>query len=139
MSGFQFSLVRGITTYDKIDEKILTCIGLAAISKPATPPPITRPSGLANETLNPPDRLFIPPLSEMVYDPVRVKISKRPCINRRVSVYTQYFEKNHIAIQHNTLNAIIQYKCYLSLTLIQTNPQDVIFIIQILFLHQYLL
>lgn len=40
-----------------------TCTGLAATSSPATPPPTTRPSGLAKDTLIPPDRLFlIPPL-----------------------------------------------------------------------------
>lgn len=41
-------------------------MGLAAVSEPAIPPPMTRPSGPARETLNPPDLLFMPPLSETV-------------------------------------------------------------------------
>lgn len=60
----------------KIDH---TWIGLAAISKPATPPPMTRPSGPASETLNPPFRLLMPlPLSLTVNEPDKDRISKRP-------------------------------------------------------------
>lgn len=55
-----------------------TCMGPAATSSPATPPPITRPSGPDKDTLMPPDRLFVPPLSLGVNDPVRDSISKRP-------------------------------------------------------------
>lgn len=59
--------------------KGLTCMGLAATNIPASPPPITRPSGPANETLNPPVLPFTPPLSLTVNEPARVNISKRPC------------------------------------------------------------
>ena len=62
-----------------VRRKLGTCIGLAAISKPATPPPTTRPSGLAKETLNPPDLLLAPWFSEGVNDPDKESISKRPC------------------------------------------------------------
>lgn len=56
----------------------LTWIGFAAINVPAIPPPITRPSGPASETLNLPV-LFKPPCSETVNEPVNDKISNRPC------------------------------------------------------------
>lgn len=59
--------------------KELTWIGLAASNKPATPPPITRPSGPANETLNPPVLLLTPPVSVTVNEPDNERISKRPC------------------------------------------------------------
>lgn len=59
----------------------LTWIGLAAVNKPAMPPPTTRPSGPANDTLNPPVLLLTPPLSETVKDPVRDNISNRPCMH----------------------------------------------------------
>lgn len=62
-----------------IKKKILTWRGPAAVNKPAIPPPITRPSGPANETLNPPVLLLIPPLSVTVNDPDKDNISKRPC------------------------------------------------------------
>lgn len=55
-----------------------TCTGLAATNSPATPPPSTRPSGLAKETLMPPDRFLIPPVSAGINDPVRESISNRP-------------------------------------------------------------
>lgn len=58
-----------------------TCTGLAATNSPATPPPTTRPSGLANETLIPPDLLLVPPLSFGMNDPDSDNISKRPCKN----------------------------------------------------------
>lgn len=35
----------------------LTCTGEAAVRSPATPPPRTRPSGPARDTLSPPVRL----------------------------------------------------------------------------------
>ena len=41
----------------------VTWTGLDAISTPPTPPPMTRPSGLARDTLNPPVRLREPPFS----------------------------------------------------------------------------
>jgi hypothetical protein len=41
-------------------ERELTCTGLAATRSPATLPPTTRPSGLAKETLIPPDLLLVP-------------------------------------------------------------------------------
>lgn len=59
--------------------KVLTWIGLAAINKPATPPPITRPSGPASETLNPPVLLLAPPVSVTVNEPDNDSISNRPC------------------------------------------------------------
>lgn len=59
--------------------KIFTWMGLAAVNKPAIPPPITRPSGPASETLNPPVLLLTPPESETVNDPDNDNISNRPC------------------------------------------------------------
>ncbi|KAF7828362.1 uncharacterized protein G2W53_019526 [Senna tora] len=56
--------------------------GLAATNRPATPPPTTRPSGLAKETLMPPDLLRVPPLSLGMNDPDKDNISNRPCINK---------------------------------------------------------
>lgn len=55
-----------------------TWTGPAATNEPATPPPITRPSGLANDTLMPPDLLRTPPVSDAMNDPVNDNISKRP-------------------------------------------------------------
>lgn len=55
-----------------------TWTGLAATNRPATPPPTTRPSGLAKETLMPPDLFLIPPVSDGINDPVSESISKRP-------------------------------------------------------------
>ena len=60
------------------NKKELTRTGLAAIRSPATPPPTTRPSGLAKETLIPPARFLVPPLSVGTNDPVKESISKRP-------------------------------------------------------------
>lgn len=60
-------------------KKGLTWIGLAAVSKPAIPPPITRPSGPANETLRPPVLFLTPPISVTVNDPDKDNNSKRPC------------------------------------------------------------
>ena len=37
-----------------IKPELVTCTGVAAISSPATPPPITRPSGLERDMLSPP-------------------------------------------------------------------------------------
>lgn len=59
-----------------------TCTGLAATNKPATPPPTTRPSGLAKETLMPPVLFLIPPVSVGINDPVKESISNRPWINK---------------------------------------------------------
>lgn len=53
-------------------------MGPAAVNRPATPPPITLPSGPASETLNPPVLLLMPLLSETVNDPDKDKISNRP-------------------------------------------------------------
>ena len=55
-----------------------TCTGPAATSRPASPPPTTRPSGPAKETLIPPDLLFVPPKSVGRNDPDKESISKRP-------------------------------------------------------------
>ena len=54
-------------------------MGLAATSKPAMPPPMTRPSGPAKETLKPPVRLLALLVSLTVNDPDKDNISKRPC------------------------------------------------------------
>jgi hypothetical protein len=62
-----------------------TCTGLAATSRPATPPPTTRPSGLANETLIPPDLLLVPPVSVGINEPDKDNISKRPWKKTRKS------------------------------------------------------
>lgn len=56
-----------------------TCTGLAAMRSPATPPPTTRPSGPAKETLIPPDLLLVPPASLGMNEPDKDSISKRPC------------------------------------------------------------
>lgn len=63
-----------------------TCTGLAATNKPATPPPTTRPSGLAKETLMPPDLFLIPPVSEGMNEPVNDSISKRPCSAQQINI-----------------------------------------------------
>lgn len=56
-----------------------TWIGPDAIRDPTIPPPKTRPSGLARETLNIPVLPFAPLVSSNVNDPHRERISKRPC------------------------------------------------------------
>lgn len=66
-----------------------TCTGLAATNRPATPPPTTRPSGLAKETLMPPDLLRVPPLSLGMKDPDNDRISKRPCPNKARTGYNK--------------------------------------------------
>lgn len=58
--------------------RLLTCTGLAATRRPATPPPTTRPSGLANDTDIPPVLLLVPWLSVGMNDPDKESISKRP-------------------------------------------------------------
>lgn len=68
-------------------DKMRTWTGEAAMSKPATPPPMICPSDLANVTLNPPLRLLSPSSSQIVYDPIRLKISKRPYI---ITTWTQF-------------------------------------------------
>lgn len=55
-----------------------TWTGDAAVRSPATPPPKTRPSGPASNTLNPPVRLRWPPLSERRNEPESDRISNRP-------------------------------------------------------------
>jgi hypothetical protein len=55
-----------------------TCTGEAAVSIPATPPPKTRPSDPASDTLKPPDLLRLPLLSESKKEPDREMISNRP-------------------------------------------------------------
>lgn len=60
-------------------ENSVTCTGPAAINRPASPPPITLPSGPAKETLIPPDLLFVPAFSVGINDPDNESISKRPC------------------------------------------------------------
>jgi len=57
---------------------MFTCTGPAATSRPATPPPTTRPSELDNETLIPPDLLLVPWFSVGMNDPDKESISKRP-------------------------------------------------------------
>ena len=52
-----------------------TCTGEAAVSIPATPPPKTRPSDPANDTLKPPVLLRLPLLSESKIEPDREMIS----------------------------------------------------------------
>ena len=70
----------GTHALEKIENRgrSLTCTGLAATRRPATPPPTTRPSGLANETDIPPDLLLVPWLSVGMNDPDKESISKRP-------------------------------------------------------------
>lgn len=63
----------------EVGVKEQTCIGVQAIRSPAIPPPKTRPSGLASETLSPPVRLRWPPVSCTVNDPDSDSISNRPC------------------------------------------------------------
>ena len=55
-----------------------TWIGVAATSKPATPPPTTRPSGLANDTVIPPVLLRVLSESIGLNDPDSDSISYRP-------------------------------------------------------------
>lgn len=54
------------------------CTGEAAVRSPATPPPKTRPSGPARETLSPPVRLRWPPFSDRRNEPDSDSISNRP-------------------------------------------------------------
>lgn len=58
-------------------------MGLAATNNPATPPPTTRPSGLARDTLIPPDLLLVPPVSLGMNEPDKERISNRPCKHKR--------------------------------------------------------
>ena len=67
------------STYMKFKRRMHTCTGLAATNRPATPPPTTRPSGLARETLIPPDLLRAPPLSFGMNEPDKDRISNLPC------------------------------------------------------------
>lgn len=67
-------------------KEYLTWTGPAAINKPASPPPITRPSGPANETLMPPLILFVPPLLLGMKDPDKESISKRPCKKHKSTI-----------------------------------------------------
>lgn len=64
-----------------------TWTGLAARSKPATPPPMTRPSALAKETLIPPDLLLVPPFSDGMNDPDNESNWKRPWRNAKVMLH----------------------------------------------------
>lgn len=58
---------------------MVTCMGDAAVSIPATPPPITRPSLPARETLRPPVRCRAPPPTSVGrYEPDNESISNRP-------------------------------------------------------------
>lgn len=63
----------------------ITCTGPAATSKPANPPPITRPSGAAKEMLIPPDLLFVNPFSVVIYEPDKERISNRPYRSIKIS------------------------------------------------------
>jgi len=65
--------------FDLYGGRSLACTGLAATRRPATPPPTTRPSGLARETDIPPDLLLVPWLSVGMNEPDKESISKRPC------------------------------------------------------------
>jgi hypothetical protein len=56
-----------------------TRTGEGAGKGPSTKPPNTRPSGPASETVRPPIRLLSPEFSEGTYEPVKERISKRPC------------------------------------------------------------
>lgn len=67
------------TTNIEWETHLSTWTGLAAMRSPATPPPMTRPSGPAKETLIPPDLLLVPPTSLGMNEPDRDSISKRPC------------------------------------------------------------
>ena len=62
-----------------------TWTGLAATRRPATPPPTTRPSGLARDTLIPPDRLRVPLFSVGIKEPDKDSNSKRPYNQNRAS------------------------------------------------------
>lgn len=60
-----------------------TCTGPAAIKRPPSPPPRTRPSGPAKEMLIPPDLLTVPGISVGVKDPDSERISNRPYERKR--------------------------------------------------------
>ena len=60
---FEEQMVIMISKYITAVIRIVTWTGVAAISNPPTPPPMTRPSGLARDTLSPPVRLREPPSS----------------------------------------------------------------------------
>lgn len=88
----------------------ITCTGPAATSKPASPPPITRPSGPANEMLIPPDLLFVNPFSVGIYEPVKERISKRPqmhqiCSSKLLSIYPVLNQVQHK--ERNSSNTLL--------------------------------
>ena len=76
-------------------EKEQTCIGVQAIRTPATPPPKTRPSGPANETLSPPVRVRWPPISCTRNDPDSDSSSNRPCGRKQEPSLTNLLLTNH--------------------------------------------
>jgi len=59
-----------------------TCTGAAAIRRPATLPPSTRPSGPDKHTLRPPVLLLWPPFSDGRYEPESARISNLPWIEK---------------------------------------------------------
>lgn len=74
-------------------KKYRTWTGLAATNRPATPPPTTRPSGLAKETLIPPDLLLVPPLSLGMNEPDKESISNRPCEPNEKKIDMRYISQ----------------------------------------------
>lgn len=74
-------------------------MGPAAVSNPAIPPPITRPSGPANDTLMPPVLFLMPLLSLAVNEPDKDNISNRPCQKLNSSTKLTSVETNIIAVR----------------------------------------
>lgn len=93
----------------------ITWTGLAATSRPAIPPPTTRPSGLAKETLIPPDLLFVPPFSVGMNEPDRESNWKWP-YKKSLCHFVDWQLTIIISIQeHKSTFSILKTQLYLSI------------------------
>jgi hypothetical protein len=83
-----------------------TCIGEAATRRPATLPPMTRPSVAAKETLSPPVRWRAPPpVSCRRYEPDKERISYRPCQHNGTSLLDVSADTTNACYKNGTINS----------------------------------
>jgi hypothetical protein len=83
-----------------------TCIGEAATRRPATLPPMTRPSVAAKETLSPPVRWRAPPpVSCRRYEPDKERISYRPCQHNETLLLDVSADKTNTCYKNGTMNS----------------------------------
>jgi len=83
-----------------------TCIGEAATRRPATLPPMTRPSVAAKETLSPPVRWRAPPpVSCRRYEPDKERISYRPCQHNGTSLLDVSADTTNTCYKNGTMNS----------------------------------